>query len=153
MAFIEKNLWLATNFAAKLIRETHWRNKSISKAAKYYGVSEKAIEDQLSERQSKGQKGKLKGKQSWFCLFGHVVHERRMPDYYDDNYATWDVVRATTEENAKKQMRKRNDYYHDSEHCGSYICGNIKRFDTEIESKVFIQTENEKILTERKLGK
>jgi len=74
--YIEKNLWLATNFAAKMIRETGHRNKSIRIASGYYNVDEDDVSKQLSIRQSKGQKGKKRGKFYWFTYIGKMDYEQ-----------------------------------------------------------------------------
>ena len=61
MSFVRKDLWLATNFAVKMIKQTGYRNKSIKKAAEYYGVSVEEVKKEINKRISRSTKGKKKG--------------------------------------------------------------------------------------------
>lgn len=70
--FVRKSLWLATNFAGKMIRETGYKNKAVATAAKYYNEVEADILTQLSIRQSKGQTGKKRGKMKSFVFDGMI---------------------------------------------------------------------------------
>lgn len=103
MEFVEKSLWLATNFAAKMIKETGYRNKSIKKAANYYNVNVEDVEKELIKRQKRGQKGiGSKGdKYKYFVYIGLAEY------YYGDNFDTEKVEyikKSKTSENARNSF-------------------------------------------------
>ena len=98
--YVEKNLWLATNFAAKMIKETNYRNKSIRIASNYYNVAEEEVSKELIKRQKKGQKGIGKGDK-----YKYFVYEGEITNYYGDSYEqekTIIIKKAKTSENGRR---------------------------------------------------
>jgi len=76
---IPKDLWLATEFACKMIRENRWFNKDCKIAANYYGVKVDDVMAQVRKRQSAGQKranaNAPKKKMKWFVLKEQGIDE------------------------------------------------------------------------------
>lgn len=105
MAFVEKQLWLATNFASKMIKETGYRNKSIKIAANYYKVKIEDVEKELNKRISKGaKKSKRLPMKTWYFK-GTVIYESEAwgPQEGENEFGPF---KATTRENAMKRLNK-----------------------------------------------
>ena len=103
MGYINKNLWMATNFAAKMIRETGFRNKSIRIASQYYIVNEKEIEAQLNKRISKGLKGKKRGTMKKYQFDGIIYLESEAYGQEELKVKS-KIFSATSRENAEKRI-------------------------------------------------
>jgi len=75
--WIPKDLWMATQFACKLIRENHWFNKDCQTAADCYGVNVEDVMAQVRKRQSAGQKranaSRPKKRMKWFVLLENHI--------------------------------------------------------------------------------
>jgi hypothetical protein len=158
MAYIEKNLWSATNFAAKMIRETGYRNKSIRTAANYYNVSEKEVEEQLIIRQKKGQKGMGKGEK-----FNYYVFYGEVQTFYGDDYGeetNFVMRRAKTSENARHGCRKESFLGGKGNKIeGSYIAKedwdkNVKVFQNKKDAEAYLaEVEKDFVLKQEKIEK
>lgn len=105
--YVEKNLWLATNFAAKMIRETGYRNKSIRIAANYYGVDEEAVGAEINKRISSGLKKKSKVTYKKFYFKGKIMTECEA-NGISKFYEKVEPFKATSHENACKRVE---DYF------------------------------------------
>lgn len=105
MAYIDKNIWLATNFAAKIIKETGFRNKAIRIASNYYDVNESDVEKELNKRVSKGLKGKKRGAMRKYKFDGIIYVESEAFGIEEINI-TSKIFKATSRENAEKRIFK-----------------------------------------------
>lgn len=105
MSFVEKNLWLATNFAAKMIKENGYRNKAIKIASNYYKVNPADVEAELNKRISKSTKGKKRESMKTWEFNGTVMIESEAygPQDVQGSYGPF---KATSLANARKKIDK-----------------------------------------------
>lgn len=95
--WIPKELWLAVNFAAKMVRENGYFNKAVNTAANYYKVNPNDVERELRKRQAKGQKGSKRGTYKWWVVELLCATDAD-PEWFIEDIK---VVKALNEKNAR----------------------------------------------------
>lgn len=117
--------------ACKIIREEGAFNKAINSACKYYDVDKDDVIKYVRMRQSHGQK--LSNEKSPRRYFYYAVQT-----WQKYEYEKYDIVRATSENNASSQVSKYyDDFYGFSD---MYYIGEIKKFNTKKEAEDFLDS-------------
>lgn len=100
--FIPKNLYPAVMFAAKLVREKGTFNECCRIASRYYRVSEDEVRKHLQARCHSGQKGRSHKPFKYFTACAIELQG----DAGLVAVSCPQILKATTKENAAKQVRK-----------------------------------------------
>lgn len=144
--FVQKDLWLATNFTSKMMRDGKGRNQAIKIASCFYKVSTDDISIQLSTRQSKAQKGKTRGKFKYYVFYGDVTYYN--DDHYDGSKELL-LCKALNSENARKSFSEEKFLGGKGNHvAGKYISDNeweenSKEFDSKKDAEqYYVETKN-----------
>lgn len=137
--YIPRDYYRPVMFACQMIREKQGYTKAINVAAKYYGVDRTELEHLVRARQATGQKGMTR-KYKWYAVQYSKGNEYESRFLEDE--ARWEVVKATSEDNAMRQIGKRFGYYGTNGFDGEWpVFGEVREFDTEEEAKAYAAKE------------
>lgn len=126
--FVPKEYYPAVMFACKLIREHNQFNRAVRTAASYYNVDRDELEAHIRKRQAAGQKGQKRGTYFWYVCEYVVANEHY--DYFEPEFARYEVVKATNEKNAQDQIARKYDRYGATGFDGTWaIFGDVIQFD------------------------
>lgn len=137
--WIPREYYAATMFACKMIRENGYFNRAIAISSRYYSVDRDELERHVKARQNAGKKG-MERKYYWFGV-EYFVGGERCP-YFIKKMADRAVVKATSRENAMKQLWKKYDRYVDGAYgdTDTYF-GEVVRFQNKKEAEVWSKEE------------
>lgn len=149
--YIPKEYYQAVMYACSCIRKYGTFNRAINAAANKYGVDKSEVEKHVRKRQGAGQKGSTR-KYKYYLVIGYT--DRWLHDYDTDilwsqaHENDWKqhrrkvarIIKATSWENAKKQINDNVYIDRDGRLCGDCISHYEQQpFNTERQAREYLE--------------
>lgn len=124
----DKSLFAAVCGACSYISETGWFNKATQYYADRYRVDVEEVRRLVRVAQGNGQKKSAKKrKYYYFAVEYSLGNERHGSAYFVKDDARYAVLKATSEDNAKRQLDKNDGW---GEYDWQHWFGRVRKFDT-----------------------